>query len=133
MEIYDSVDADFYKDVYGGVELPDTFIKDIVNQAADMINEFCNFYFDNHSFDSLPLESDKVNVKKAICAQLEYFYEKNGTTELSGSDDPTSVSIGDYRVSGMKQSNSGMKSLCSQKALRYLRSTGLLYRGVGQY
>lgn len=133
MELYESVDDDFYNKQYGGSKLPDGYIKKNCRQAADIINQFCNFYFDRHTIDELPFEQDKTNVKKAICAQLEHFGELGGNTELTGQNAPTGVEIGNFQMSGMRQNNVGMRSVRSDKALQYLRPTGLLYRGVGQW
>lgn len=133
MELYESVDDDFYNDQYGGSKLPDGYIEANSKQAADIINQFCNFYFDRHTIDELPFEQDKTNVKKAMCAQLEHLFELGGNTELTGQNAPTGVGIGNFSMSGMKQNNTGMKSVRSEKALQYLRPTGLLYRGVGQW
>lgn len=133
MELYESVDDGFYNDQYGGGKLPDGYIETNSKQAADIINQFCNFYFDRHTIDELPFEQDKTNVKKAMCAQLEHLFELGGNTELTGQNAPTGVGIGNFSMSGMKQNNTGMKSVRSEKALQYLRPTGLLYRGVGQW
>jgi len=133
VELYEAVDFDFYNKVYGGtIDLDKSFIDTNLKQAADLINEFCNFYFDYHSIDDLPLEQDKTNVKKALCAQLEHLFELGGNTELTSQNAPTGVQIGNFQMSGMKPVSSGMKAVRSDKALQYLRPTGLLYRGVGQ-
>lgn len=134
MELFESVDFDFYEKKYGGtVNIDQDFITNNSHQAADLINGFCNYYFDRHSIDELPFEQDKANVKKAMCAQLEHLFELGGDTELTGQNAPTGVQVGNFTMSGMKQNNTGMKSVRSEKALRYLRPTGLLYRGVGQW
>ena len=132
MELYQSVDDEFYSNIYGGTKLPDNFIDQNCRQAADLINQFCNYYFDYHQFEELPFEQDKTNVKKALSAQLEHLFELGGNTELTGQNAPTGVQIGNFTMSGMKQNNVGMKSVRSDKALQYLRPTGLLYRGTGQ-
>ncbi|WP_338231653.1 hypothetical protein [Companilactobacillus muriivasis] len=134
MELNEAIDLDFYNDKYGGnIGLDKDFINKNLKQAADLINEFCNFYFDYHSIDDLPLEQDKTNVKKALCAQLEHLFELGGNTELTGQNAPTGVQVGNFQMSGMKPNSTGMRAIRSEKALQYLRPTGLLYRGVGQW
>ncbi|APX72867.1 hypothetical protein M5C72_07115 [Companilactobacillus allii] len=133
MELFETINSEFYVNDYGGIDIPANYIKNNCKQAADVINELCNYYFDNHSFDELPIEQDKINIKKSMCAQIEHFYELNGTTELASLSKPTGVTIGNFSMSGIKQASTGMKSLISRKAIRYLKPTGLLYRGVGQY
>lgn len=134
VELHKAVDLDFYNTDYGGtIELDKDFIDKNLKQAADLINQFCNFYFDYHSIDDLPLEQDKTNVKKALCAQLEHLFELGGNTELTGQNAPTGVQVGNFQMSGMKSNSTGMRAVRSEKALQYLRPTGLLYRGVGQW
>ncbi len=134
VELNEAIDLDFYNDKYGGnIGLDKDFINKNLKQAADLINEFCNFYFDYHSIDDLPLEQDKTNVKKALCAQLEHLFELGGNTELTGQNAPTGVQVGNFQMSGMKPNSTGMRAIRSEKALQYLRPTGLLYRGVGQW
>lgn len=134
MELFESVDKEFYQKTYGGtLDLDQGFIDKNERQAADIINEFCNYYFDRHVIDDLPLEQDKTNVKKALCAQLEHLFELGGNTELTGQNAPTGVQAGNFSMSGMKPNSTGIKSVRSDKALQYLRPTGLLYRGVGQW
>lgn len=134
VELFETIDFDFYKNQYGGtVNIDQDFITNNSHQAADLINEFCNYYFDRHSIDELPFEQDKANVKKAMCAQLEHLFELGGDTELTGQNAPTGVQVGNFTMSGMKPNSTGIKSVRSDKALQYLRPTGLLYRGVGQW
>ena len=133
VELYQLVDDKFYTEEYGGIKLPDGFVEKNIKQVADLINEFCNYYFNYHYADDLPFKQDVIDVKKALCAQLEHIYELGGNTELTGQSAPTGVEIGNFQMSGMKQNNTGMKSVRSEKALQYLRPTGLLYRGTGQW
>lgn len=126
------VDYDFYQQEYHGEDIGQKFFDANINQAMDNVNEWCHYYFDNHSLDDLPFEMDRINIKKAICAQVEYFKELGGTTELSrANNNLTSVNIGNFSMSN--SANPGSGSLYSSKAFRYLRPTGLLYGGIGEY
>lgn len=134
MELFESVDQEFYQKTYGGtLDLDKSFIDKNERQAADIINEFCNYFFDFCSIDELKFPQDKMNVKKAMCAQLEHLFELGGNTELTGQNAPTGVQLGNFTMSGMKPNSTGIKSVRSDKALQYLRPTGLLYCGVGQW
>lgn len=126
------VDQTYYKNSYYG-EVVDIGDWDrYYGRAFDIINEYCDYYFDRHKITDLPLAEDVVHIKKAICAQIEYFVELGGTTELTDrNQSASSVTVGKFSMgrSGIT-SKTGMTSVTSQVALRYLRPTGLLYRGL---
>lgn len=128
------VTEEYYKDSYHGEQLPDGFFNANVDQAFEIINELCNFYFDNHSLDDLFDDIDRNHVKKAVCAEVEYLKEFGGTTELSrDNNNYTSMNVGNFSITNNAQpkTNASNLSIYSDKATRYLRPTGLLYRGCG--
>jgi hypothetical protein len=44
VELYEAIDLDFYNDEYGGtISLDKSYIDKNLKQAADLINQFCNF------------------------------------------------------------------------------------------
>lgn len=78
------VDLDFYKNKYFGEEIPATIEFDRLEmRAEEMINEYANYFFDAHTIDDLPLPADVLNVKKAVCAQIEWFIDAGGVEELA--------------------------------------------------
>lgn len=127
------VDQKYYSYTYYGEEISnDVDWNRYYARAFDIINEYCDYYFDRHSIDDLPLAEDVTHVKKAICAQIEYFIELGGTNELTDRNQSTSsVTVGKFTMgrSGVTP-KTGITSVTSQVALRYLRPTGLLYRGL---
>lgn len=133
MSLDGAVDESFYKEKYHGEALPAGDFDKYVWRATDVVNQYCNYYFDQHSIDDLPLEADKLNVLKSICAEIEYLNDLGGTTELTPEQERiNSASIGNFNyTSSAPKSQSKDSALLSARALSYLRPTGLLYRGLG--
>lgn len=126
------VDFDFYTNFYHGKTISEDFFNNNVDQAIDIINDWCHWFFDNHNLNDLSIVEDQDRVKKAVCAQVEYFYELGGNTEMSKSKQAiTSLSIGNFSMAN--SGSNGPSSIYSSKAHNYLRPTGLLYGGIREY
>lgn len=130
------VDLDFYKNKYFGEEIPAAIGFDRLEmRAEEMINEYVNYFFDTHTIDDLPLPADILNVKKAICAQIEWFIDAGGVEELANSKQAAGE-VSHVTVGKFSYDKTGAASLPrstaqrSNAAISYLRPTGLLYRGV---
>ncbi|MDY8145996.1 head-tail connector protein [Lactiplantibacillus plantarum] len=130
------VDQDFYANTYFGEQVPV-----IINfgrlemRAEEMVNQYANYYFDSHNLDDLPLEADRINVKKAVCAQIEWFIDSGGVEELANAKQSAKgishVTIGKFSYD--KSAPTTLPRGTAQRsnaAINYLRPTGLLYRGV---
>lgn len=128
------VDKTYYKDVYCGAEVKnDELFKRFAVKAQRQINKYCDSFFDTHTLDDLPLDSDRTNVKNSICAQIEYFNDLGSANELAGEGQVTSIHIGNTTKNYSHVSLSKVTAMVSEQAIEYLAPTGLLYRGVGQY
>jgi predicted nucleic acid-binding Zn ribbon protein len=128
------VDKNFYDKEYCGIKIDDGALFNQYNAKAQrQVNQYCNFYFDNHTLDDLPLNSDRTNVKNSICAQIEYFSELGSTSELAGDGQVTSIHIGNTTKNYSHVALDKNNATVSSQAIEYLAPTGLLYRGVGQY
>lgn len=128
------VDKSFYNNDFHGIEIKDdTLFEQYSAKAQRQVNKYCNFYFDNHTLDDLPLDSDRTNVKNSICAQIEYFNELGSTNELAGDGQVTSVHIGNTTKSYNHITLNRDNAMISSQAIEYLSPTGLLYRGVDEY
>lgn len=133
------VDLDFYKNTYFGETLKvESDFNRLEARAEEMVNSYANHYFDNHTLADLPLDSDRLNVKKAVCAQIEWFLDAGGVEELANAKQSagglTHVSVGKFNYE--KAASVSLPRSTAQRsneAINYLRPTGLLYRGVGQY
>ncbi|WKF80316.1 hypothetical protein QY877_05690 [Lactiplantibacillus plantarum] len=130
------VDQDFYANTYFGEQVP--VIKNfepLEMRAEEMVNQYANYYFDSHNLDDLPLEADRINVKKAVCAQIEWFIDSGGVEELANAKQSAKgishVTIGKFSYD--KSAPTTLPRGTAQRsnaAINYLRPTGLLYRGV---
>ncbi|MBM6602829.1 hypothetical protein [Pediococcus acidilactici] len=128
------VDKAYYKDVYCGTEVrSDELFNQYATKAERQINKYCDFFFDTHTLEDLPLDSDRTNVKNSICAQIEYFNDLGSANELAGDGQVTSIHIGNTTKSYNHVSLDKTTAMVSKQAIEYLAPTGLLYRGVGQY
>ncbi|MGV0167171.1 hypothetical protein ACRYI5_01065 [Furfurilactobacillus sp. WILCCON 0119] len=133
------VDQGFYSSTYYGEPLKDDAdFNRLEARAEELVNEYANHYFDSHNLEDLPLDADRLNVKKAICAQIEWFLDAGGVEELANAKQSagglTHVSVGKFNYD--KAASVSLPRGTAQRsnmAINYLRPTGLLYRGVGQY
>lgn len=108
---------------------PDEFEK-LIKRASDVIDGETRFFYRTYELETdVPIRKEQF--KKALAAQIEYFYE-TGATSSYGINEPESVSIGRTSMSGGGSSNeSSNKGILSKDAADYLNSVGLLYRGIG--
>ena len=130
------VDQDFYANTYFGDQVPVIInFEPLEMRAEEMVNQYANYHFDSHNLDDLPLEADRINVKKAVCAQIEWFIDSGGVEELANAKQSAKgishVTIGkfSYEKSAPTTLPRGTAQR-SNAAINYLRPTGLLYRGV---
>ncbi|WLT35567.1 hypothetical protein [Lactiplantibacillus plantarum] len=130
------VDQDFYDNTYFGEQVPVIInFEPLEMRAEEMVNQYANYYFDSHNLDDLPLEADRINVKKAVCAQIEWFIDSGGVEELANAKQSAKgishVTIGKFSYD--KSAPTTLPRGTAQRsnaAINYLRPTGLLYRGV---
>lgn len=133
------VDLDFYRNKYFGEEMPTAIDFDRLEmRAEEMVNEYSNHFFDTNTIDELPLPADVLNVKKAVCAQIEWFIDAGGVEELANAKQAASgvshVTVGKFSYNkATPVSLSRSTAQRSNAAINYLRPTGLLYRGVSQH
>ncbi|MBB6446463.1 hypothetical protein [Bacillus benzoevorans] len=118
------VDSAYYHDTYNGVPIEDAdLFARLGSRAADLINQLTKYaiHGDNLTkFHSIVQE----NVKKAVCAQIEYMLQNGGETSIHGGS-PASVSVGNFSYQG-----GAGNEIVSPAAISHLRSVGLLYSGL---
>ena len=128
------VDQDFYAYTYFGEQVPVNInFERLEMRAEEMVNQYANYYFDSHNLDDLPLEADRINVKKAICAQIEWFIDVGGVEELANSKQSTITRATVGKFNYEKSAPTTLPRSTAQRsnaAINYLRPTGLLYHGV---
>lgn len=116
---------------FGFTEIEGTEFQKLLPKASDVIDSITrHFYKFNNLSDDVPFRQEQF--KKAVGAQIEYFYEV-GATNTHGLQEPSTVTIGRTTLSeGSKNSQiAPQNDLISKDVYFYLRDTGLLYKGIG--
>lgn len=123
------IDYDFYTNVYKGESITEEEFNKLLPKASDVLDDLTNDFYQFKDLES-DLEWRKTKFKKAVACQIEFFHEVGSTTS-EGINDPQSVSIGRTTMSnGRSDSSNDSKSRVSKDVFTYLRTTGLLYRGL---
>lgn len=113
----------------GFAEMDEAEYNRLLKKASDVVDGVTrNFYKFNSIQDDVDFRRDQF--KKAIGAQIEYFYEM-GATNSHGLNEPTNVTIGRTSISRNSGSNAPQNGLISPDVFLYLQDTGLLYAGIG--
>lgn len=118
----------------GFAEMDEAEYNRLLKKASDVVDGVTrNFYKLNSIQDDVDFRRDQF--KKAIGAQIEYFYEM-GATNSHGLNEPTNVtigrtSIGRTSIGRNSGSNAPQNGLISPDVFLYLQDTGLLYAGIG--
>lgn len=119
-----------YKNL-GFTDIEETEFERLLKRASDVIDGITrHFYRFNDIEKDVPFRREQI--KKAIAAQIEYFYEM-GATNTHGLQEPSTVTIGRTTLSeGSKNSQIALQNnLISKDVYFYLRDTGFLYKGIG--
>ena len=115
------VDATYYADEYLGAAAPADELERLLNRASDDVDAAAG-----HSFIFADLIAQRQQlVKKAVCAQAEY-YVMNGETFNTGG--VQSEGIGKYQYN-KGDSNAGA---FAPRMLQYIEAAGLAFRGVSR-
>lgn len=96
------------------------------SHAIDVITR--HFYQYNDINQDIPWRREQF--KKAVAAQIEYFYEMDATN-THGLREPTTVTIGRTTLAegSVNSKNAPENNLISKDVYFYLAPTGLLYTG----
>jgi hypothetical protein len=115
------IDYAYYTDVYKGVPISDadTFSR-LAERATEIIDQLTNYTIQDLAALS-PFTQEQV--KRATAAQVEYFAYA-GEQVIHGN-----AGMGDVRIGNFSYT-SDTQSAISPAVINYLRSTGLLYRGL---
>lgn len=120
-----------YQDLkdFGIIEIEEDTFNHILPKATDVIMHVTRHFY-RHADMNEDVEWRRTAFKKAIAAQVEYFYETGATTS-NAINSPSQVTIGRTTVGARQSGNDHQpKSIVSRDALMHLSMTGLLYRGV---
>lgn len=121
------VDYEYYFNVYKGSEATETSFPALYARAADVIGAMTRWQAVEPGFYSLPTMQQTL-VKKAICAQVDFF-AVNGLDSVAGGSD-RGFTVGKVSVSGKSGSElvrrGAMAENISPLVLMYLEQTGLM-------
>lgn len=119
-----------YKEL-GFTDIEETEFERLLKRASDVIDGITRHFYRFNDIDKdVPFRREQF--KKAVGAQIEYFYEM-GATNSHGMEQPQSVTIGRTSMSfGSNSSrNDSQRGLICKDVYFYLKDTGLLYTGIG--
>lgn len=121
------VDYEYYFNVYKGSEASESSFPSLYARAADVIGAMTRWQAVEPGFYSLPTMQQTL-VKKAICAQVDFF-AVNGLDSVAGGSD-RGFTVGKVSVSGKSGSElvrrGAMADNLSPLVLMYLEQTGLM-------
>ena len=116
----------FFTDTYLGIEVNSTDFPRVEMRAEEAIDNLTRGALADFSSMS---EEVQTLVKKAICAQVEYYGAYS--TEIGFKAEDGGFTVGKVSVAGSSQSGEGSKMFYSPRAIGFLERTGLLSRRVG--
>lgn len=121
------VDYEYYFNVYKGSEATEASFPALYARAADVIGAMTRWQAVETGFNSLPAMQQDL-VKKAICAQVDFF-AVNGLDSVAGGND-RGFTVGKVSVSGKSGSElvrrGAMAENISPLVVMYLEQTGLM-------
>lgn len=117
----------------GFEEMEQSEFEKLLKRASGVLDSITRYFYRHNDLES-DVEFRKEQFKKAVAAQIKYFYDMGGTSshELN---EPGHVQIGRTSVSKGGRNSSGQddqkNNLISEDVYMHLSGTGLLYRGIG--
>lgn len=122
------VDFNYFTTNYLGVGVAETDFPRIEMRAEEAVDNLTRGALEN--FNSMPSAVQEL-VKKAICAQVEYYGAYS--TEVGFKAEDEGFTVGKVSVSGSSESADGFgsKKFYSPRAISFLERAGLLGRNVG--
>lgn len=121
------IDKDYYTDTYKGETVSDTDFDKFNVRAQDIVDSLTGYQIPKIGFENF---SDSVQelIKKAVCAQIEYFQVEGLEANITGLGQSSgSVSISDFSYSG-QASSSRQSGRAAPSCLMYLQGTNLLVK-----
>lgn len=120
------VDLDYYTDEYMGAEITDTSeFERMEKRASEVVDQLTHYRIKD--LESLA-EPIRERVKKAVCAQIEFYTLSGGYEATVEQGDMQSVSIGGFSYT--QGSARETANFVAQNVVGHLKQTGLLYSGV---
>lgn len=124
------IDYAYYTGDFQGEEVDEQTFNKYARRASDLIDQVTNYVIAKYQFENLATFIQN-QVKKATAAQVEFYVVKGNPAELDAGEGVSNVSIGSFSYQeGNNNQSSKQSNRVSPNALEYLRTTGLLYRGL---
>ncbi|MBM4762711.1 hypothetical protein [Bacillus sp. B15-48] len=103
----------------------------LLKRASDAVDSVTRYFYRYNDIEK-DVSFRRDQFKRAVAAQIEYFYEM-GATSTHGMNEPSTVQIGRTQMSaGSRNSQTApQNNLVSKDVYFYLKDTGLLYTGLG--
>ncbi|MBO5971360.1 MAG: hypothetical protein J6S14_23040 [Clostridia bacterium] len=123
------VSKDFYNNVYYGEPISDTDFPKYEARAEDMI---LGLIHRNAQQVSALSEDLQTAIKKAICAQMDYFFEYGLGVSVYGKEAGGGFTVGKVSVNNGSASKAatGARSMIAPAVYVYLEQTGLINPSV---
>lgn len=122
------VDKTYYDKTYEGETLTDDEFSKFNKRSQDIIDSLTSYQIPQIGFDNLKTNVQEL-IKKAVCAQIEYFKVEGIDSNISGvSSSSQSVSISGFSYSSSQSSSSRQINRVSPSTLMYLEGTCLLVK-----
>lgn len=116
----------YFTDTYLGVGVSETDFPRVEMRAEEAVDNLTRGALVN--FESMPADVQTL-VKKAICAQCEYYGLYS--TEIGFKAEDEGFTVGKVSVQGGSAGADGSKMFYSARAIGFLERAGLLGRHVG--
>jgi hypothetical protein len=120
------VDKNYYDNEYKGVAVEATDFDQLEMRSSEVINNLTGYKVAQQGIDSLH-PFFQIQVKKAVCAQIEQFVINGGYESTKERNALGNVSIGSFSYG----SSEGKSIEVSSNVYDFLKPTGLLYSGIG--
>lgn len=120
------VDETFYKNDYEGSPVESADFSRFSKRASDIVDSLTEYKIPEIGLDKFS-DSVQLLVKKACCAQIEYYQTEGIELDATGNTrSGGSVSIGGFSYSGAIAPSNRQESRVAPSCLAFLEGTGLL-------
>lgn len=120
------VNLDYYEDDYEGSSVEESNFSRFAKRASDVIDAMTDYKIREAGMDKYAEHVQEL-IKKATCAQIEYYQIEGIETDTTGnSRSGRSLSIGDFSYSNQNNSGGRQSKRVAPNTLMYLEGTGLL-------
>ena len=118
------IDYKYYKKDYMGEEVSEDDFPRLVKRASEAVDQMTNYQIPKIGLDNFADHVQEL-IKKATAAQVEYFETNGLETNVNGSSEGSSFSVGKFSVKNESKA-SRQSGRFSPAAIGFLSGTGLI-------